>query len=279
MERGITIRSDERVVTSVEVHEPVPVLAYPQQQGGAVQRGGERGRATWVGEPGVADDVDIGAARASPRLAGEPRPVPRGRGAVEEEEVEVAGVVGGEEQPEEAVGVARRAGEEECERRRRRPGGGRVDGERDVVRRRRWRRRRRRRRRGGEEVEEKEQQETGEEEAGERAGVLGEDGERQGGGRGRPGGHGGLHGRWISSFLAVVQAAGGGRRAEWEEWIGEGGRENRGKRKGFSSVFGAPGVSDETDRRFPWMGQGRSGQGDFEFTSLEKEKLSLFVFV
>lgn len=74
------------------------------------------------------------------------------------------------------------------------------------------------------------------------------------------------------------RAAGGGRSGRSGSGR-EGGRENRGKRKGFSSVFGAPGVSDETDRRFPWMGQGRSGQGDFEFTSLEKEKLSLFVFV
>lgn len=97
----------ERVLIGVEVHEPVPALVDPQQQRGAVQRGGERGGPARVGEPGVPDDMDVVAAGGSPRAASEPCAVVRGGGAVEQEEVDVAGVVGGEEQPLEAVGVAR----------------------------------------------------------------------------------------------------------------------------------------------------------------------------
>lgn len=176
------VGGDERVVGGVEVQEPVPALADLQQQRSAVQRGGERGRAAGVGEPWVADDVDVaGAAGAGAHLAREPGAVGGGGGAVEEEQVEVAGVVGGEEQAEEAFGVARGASEEECERGRGRAGGGGVGWERGEA---------GRVRRsggsggggGGEEVEQEEEQEGGEEEAGERAGVLGEDG---GGRRGR----------------------------------------------------------------------------------------------
>lgn len=95
-------------------------------------------------------------------------------------------MVGGEEQAVEAVGVARGAGEEECECGRGWAGGGGAGRERRAV----GRVRRRGRRRGGrgEEVEQEEEQEGDEEEAGERAGVLGEDG---GGARGR---RGGMHG-------------------------------------------------------------------------------------
>jgi len=56
------IGGDERVVRGVEVHEPVPSAADPQQQRGAVQRGGERGRAARIGEAGVPDDMDVVAA-------------------------------------------------------------------------------------------------------------------------------------------------------------------------------------------------------------------------
>lgn len=178
------VGGDERVVGGVEVQEPVPALADLQQQRSAVQRGGERGRAAGVGEPWVADDVDVaGAAGAGAHLAREAGAVGGGGGAVEEEEVEVAGVVGGEEQAEEAFGVPRGASEEECERGRGRAGGGGVGVG--------WERGAAERVRrsggsggggGGEEVEQEEEQEGGEEEAGERAGVLGEDG---GGRRGR----------------------------------------------------------------------------------------------
>ena len=221
LQRGITIGGDERVVRGVEVHEPVPSVADPQQQRGAVQRGGERGRAARVGEAGVPDDMDVVAAGGGPRIPCEPRAVGVRGGAVEQEEVSVAGVVGGEQQPQEAVGVARGSREEERERGRGRAGGG--DGRGGDRERREAGRRRRRRRQGsgggGEEVQEQEQEEGSEEEAGERAGVLGEDAGRQGGGRGR---RGGLHGWGRGEISGVALSAP----------RGEGGRGSRSAGKG-----------------------------------------------
>lgn len=218
------IGCDERVVRGVEVHEPVPSLADPQQQRGAVQRGGERGRAARVGEPGVPDDMYVVVAGCCPRLPREPLSIGGRGGAVEQEEVGVARVVRGEEQPLEAVGVARGSREEERERRRGRAGGG--DG-RGGGRERREAGRRRRRRRGGGggggggEVQEQKQEEGSEEEAGERAGVLGEDAERQGGGRGRRGGlHLGGEDKflgWCSLLRAAGEGGSEGSRADGEE--------------------------------------------------------------
>jgi len=170
------------------VQEPVPALVDPQQQRGAVQSGGEGGGPARVGEPGVPDDMDVVASGSRPRTASEPCAVVRGGGAVEQEEVDVAGVVGSEEQPLEAVGVARGSREEERERGRGRPRGGcgRERREAGLL----WWRRRGGGGGGGEEVEGQQQQQGSEEEARERAGVLGEDAVRQGGGRGR---RGGLH--------------------------------------------------------------------------------------
>lgn len=84
MDRRITVGGDERVVAGVEVHEPIPALAEPQQQRGAVQHGRESRSTARVGKPGVAHDVDVaGAAGASAHLAGEPCAVGRGGGPVE----------------------------------------------------------------------------------------------------------------------------------------------------------------------------------------------------
>ena len=62
------------------MHEPVLAPIDPQQQRGAVQRGGMRGGPPRVGEPGVPDDMDVGAAGGSPRAASEPCAVIRGGG-------------------------------------------------------------------------------------------------------------------------------------------------------------------------------------------------------
>jgi hypothetical protein len=188
------------------VHEPVPSLVDPQQQRGPVQGGGEGGGTARVGEPGVPDDMDVVAAGGSPRAASKPRAVGRGGGAVEQEEVDVAGVVGGEKQPLEAVRVARGSREEERERWRGRARGGCGRERREAGLR--WRRRGGGG--GGEELEGQEQQQGSEEEARERAGILGEDAERKGGGRGR---RGGLHcmggeGKFSGRLPAALCSAG-----------------------------------------------------------------------
>lgn len=127
----------ERVIPSgVEIHKPIPVLADPEQHGGAVQQRGKGGRPGLVGVVGPADDVDVpnrseGGEGTDP--AREILPLLLGGKEVEVEEVEVAGVVDGEEEAEDAGGVAGGAGEEVGEGGRRREGGEEVDGGGEVV--------------------------------------------------------------------------------------------------------------------------------------------------
>lgn len=98
-----TILSNERVIKSVEIDEPIPARGEPEQYRGPVERGGDRGRPLRVDEVGPAEDVHVlGGAEDGAGLDGEGEGVAVGLGRepVEVEEVVVPGVVDGAEQAE-----------------------------------------------------------------------------------------------------------------------------------------------------------------------------------
>lgn len=118
------ILSDERVIESIEIDEPIPTRRQPEQYRGPVERGGDRGRPLGVGEVGPAEDVDVlGGSEDGAGLDGEGEGVAVGlRGeAVEVEEVVVLGVVGGVEEAEDPARVAGGSGDEVGD------GGGQLD--------------------------------------------------------------------------------------------------------------------------------------------------------
>lgn len=110
------VLGEERVILSgIEIEKPIPVLADPEQDGGGVEQRRESRGAALVGVVSPADDVDIpnrseGGEVTDP--AREMLPLLLGGEEVQVEEVEVAGVVEGEEEAEDAGGVAGGAGEE-----------------------------------------------------------------------------------------------------------------------------------------------------------------------
>lgn len=109
------ILSNEWVIKSVEINEPIPIRSEPEQYRGPVERGGDRGRPLRVGKVGPAEDVDVlCSAEDGTGLDGEGEGVAVGLGreAVEVEEVVVLGVVDGVEQAVDPARVTGGSGDE-----------------------------------------------------------------------------------------------------------------------------------------------------------------------
>lgn len=109
------ILSNEWVIKSVEINEPIPIRREPKQYRGPVERGRDWRRPLRVGKVGPAEDVDVlGGAEDGTGLDGEGEGVAVGLGreSVEVEEVVVLGVVDGVEQAEDPARVTGGSGDE-----------------------------------------------------------------------------------------------------------------------------------------------------------------------
>lgn len=109
-----TILSNKRVIGSTEVDEPIPIAAFPQQNGRSVQCVGHHSRASVGNKIGLLDDLDISKLvenRVIPHVFLQIQPLVRRRFEVQMQDVAINRMVQSFKRPFQHIPFSDRAGD------------------------------------------------------------------------------------------------------------------------------------------------------------------------